>query len=175
MKEEPGVVLQPNLPQWIVAMRAAAQAKIKQSDIEEIVENQLAAAKTRLAQIEAVLERRVEIEKGWAELQKARADDAAWNARFLRHTQVQEHMNRVRLAVSQARLAVEAEQRRLSDRAVELGRKVTAGREQAAILAQARAALSHLDELQARRDALAVELRATAERSAEGRGPGGQG
>ena len=64
----------------------------------------------------------------------ARADDAAWNARLLRHTQVSEQVNRARLAVDQARLALEAEQRRLTDRQAELARKVAAGQEQAAVL-----------------------------------------
>ena len=107
-----------------------------------------------------------EIEAGWAALQQARADDAAWNARLLRHTQLQEQVHRGQLAVSQARLALEAEQRRLADRHAELGRKVTAGQEQALNLAQARAALAQFDALQARRDALAAELREVSERAA---------
>ncbi len=54
---------------------------------------QLEAAKARLAQIEAVLAQRDEIEAGWAALPAARADDSAWNARLLRHTQLQEQVN----------------------------------------------------------------------------------
>ena len=127
---------------------------------------QLEAAKTRLAQIEAVLSQRDEIEAGWAALQRARADDSAWNARLLRHTQFQEQVNRAKLAVGQARLALEAEQKRLSDRHAELGRKVAAGQEQTINLAQARTALAHFNELEARRDGLAAELREVVERSA---------
>ena len=127
---------------------------------------QLEAAKTRLAQIEAVLSQRDEIEAGWAALQRARADDSAWNARLLRHTQLQEQVNRAKLAVGQARLALESEQKRLSDRHAELGRKVAAGQEQAINLAQARTALAHFNELEARRDGLAAELREVVERSA---------
>ena len=128
---------------------------------------QLEAAKTRLAQIEAVLSQRDEIEAGWAALQqRARADDSAWNARLLRHTQLQEQVNRAKLAVGQARLALEAEQKRLSDRHAELGRKVAAGQEQTINLAQARTALAHFNELEARRDGLAAELREVVERSA---------
>jgi len=70
---------------------------------------QLEAAKSRLAQIEAVLGQRDEIEAGWAALQRARADDSAWNARLLRHTQLQEQVNRARLAVVRPRLALESE------------------------------------------------------------------
>jgi exonuclease SbcC len=124
------------------------------------------AARKRLAQIEAVLAHRTEIEAGWAALQRARGDDAAWNARLLRNTQFQERINRTGLAVSQARMALESDQRRLSDRHAELGRKIAAGKEQEIPLAQARVALADLDVLQARRDALAAELREVIERAA---------
>jgi len=130
------------------------------------VSGQLAAAKTRLGQVEALLAQRGEIEAGWAALQRARADDAAWNARLLRHTHLQEQLHRARLAVSQARLALEADQKRLADRHVELGRKIAAGQEQALNLAQARAALAQFAALEARRDALAPELRAVVEQMA---------
>ena len=89
-----------------------------------------------------------------------------WNARLLRHTQLQEQVNRAKLAVGQARLALEAEQKRLSDRHAELGRKIVAGQEQTINLAQARTALAHFTELEARRDGLAAELREVVERSA---------
>ncbi len=55
---------------------------------------QFDAAQTRLAQYEAVLSQRGEIEAGWSELQQVRADDAAWNARLLRHTQINEQLSR---------------------------------------------------------------------------------
>ena len=112
------------------------------------------------------LAQRDEIEAGWAALQAARADDAAWNARLLRHTQLSETVNRARLAVDQARLALEAESRRLADRQAELGRKIAAGQEQAMTLAEAQAILARLADQQTRRDALAVELREAAERAA---------
>ena len=96
----------------------------------------------------------------------APADDSVWNARLLRHTQFQEQVNRAKLAVGQARLALESEQKRLSDRHAELGRKVAAGQEQAINLAQARTALAHFNELEACRDGLAAELREVVERSA---------
>ena len=127
---------------------------------------QLDAARARLAQFETVLAQRDEIEAGWAALQAARADDAAWNARLLRHTQLSETVNRARLAVDQARLALEAESRRLADRQAELGRKIAAGQEQAMTLAEAQAILARLADQQTRRDALAVELREAAERAA---------
>ena len=127
---------------------------------------QLDTAKVRLAQFDAVLAQRAEIEAGWAALSAARAEDAEWNARLLRHTQSSERVNRARLAVDQARLALEAEDRRLSDRQAELGRRVAAGQEQAKALAAAQAILAHMAEQQARRDAIAVELRAIGERTA---------
>ena len=121
---------------------------------------------TRQGQFEAVLAQREEIEAGWAALGAARAGDAAWNTRLLRHTQLAERVNRARLAVDQARLALEAEDRRLSDRQAELGRKIAAGQEQAKVLAEAGAVLSRMAEQQARREALAAELRELAERAA---------
>jgi exonuclease SbcC len=127
---------------------------------------QLDAAKVRLTQFDAVLTQRAEIEVGWAALSAARVEDAAWNARLLRHTQLSERVNRARLAVDQARLALESEERRLSDRQAELGRRVAAGQEQAKALAAAQAILAHMAEQQARRDAIAVELREIGERTA---------
>ena len=127
---------------------------------------QLDTAKVRLAQFDAVLAQRAEIEAGWAALARRRAEDAEWNARLLRHTQASERVNRARLAVDQARLALEAEDRRLSDRQAELGRRIAAGQEQAKALAAAQAILAHMAEQQARRDAIAAELREIGERTA---------
>jgi exonuclease SbcC len=127
---------------------------------------QLDVAQARLAQLEAILAQRQEIEAGWAGLQAARGEDAAWNARLLRHTQLSETVNLARLAVDQARLALEAEGRRLADRQAELGRKIAAGQEQAKTLAEAQAILARMAEQQARRDTIAGELREVAERSA---------
>ena len=130
------------------------------------VRGQLGTAQAQLGQFEAVLAQRAEIEAGWAALGAARADDAAWNTRLLRHTQLAERVSRARLAVDQARLALEAEERRLSDRQAELGRKVAAGQEQAKALAEAQAILARMAEQQTRRDALAGELREAGERGA---------
>ena len=127
---------------------------------------QLDTAKVRLAQFDAVLAQRAEIEAGWAALSTARADDAAWNARLLRHTQLSERVNRARLAVDQARLALEAEERRLSDRQAELGRRAAAGQEQAKALAAAQTILAHMAEQQTRRDAVVGRA---ARKSASGR------
>ena len=118
--------------------------------------SQLDTAKVRLAQFDAVLAQRAEIEVGWASLSAARAEDAAWNARLFHHTQLSERVNRARLAVDQARMALEAEERRLSDRQAELARRVAAGQEQAAILAEVQTILARLAEQQARRDAIAT-------------------
>ncbi len=127
---------------------------------------QLDGARARLAQFDAVLAQREEIEAGWAALQAARGDDAAWNARLLRHTQLSECLSQARSAVDQARFALEAESRRLSDREAELGRKVAEGQEQAKALAEAQAILAHMAEQQMRREAIAAELREIGERFA---------
>jgi DNA repair protein SbcC/Rad50 len=127
---------------------------------------QLDTAKVRLAQFDAVLAQRAEIEAGWAALCAARAEDAEWNGRLLRHTQTSERVNRARLAVDQARLALEAEERRLSDRQAELGRRVAAGQGQTKALAAAQGILAQMAEQQVRRDAIAAELREIGERTA---------
>jgi len=127
---------------------------------------QLDSAKVRLAQFDAVLAQRAEIEAGWAALSRARAEDATWNTRLLRHTQANERVNRVRQVVDQARLALEAEDRRLSDRQAEFDRRVAAGHEQAKALAAALAILARMTEQQTRRDAIATELLEIGERAA---------
>jgi len=146
---------------------AALRRRLERGEEERrALEKQLAAAQGRLVQIEALLAQRGEIEAGWAALQQARADEAAWNDRLLRHTQLQEEIQRVRSAIREAQLALEAERRRLADRHAELDRKVAIGREQEIIVNQARVALREFDELQARRDALAAELRQVVEEMA---------
>jgi DNA repair protein SbcC/Rad50 len=120
---------------------------------------QLKAARARQEEFEAVLARREEIETGWAALQAAREEDASWNARLLRSTQLQESLNRARLGVEQARLALEADRRRLTDRIEDLERRVAAGREQVRVLSQLKTALAELVAQDARRAAIAAELR----------------
>ncbi len=146
---------------------ADLRRRLARSEAEhKTLEGQLAAARQRLDQIEAVLAQRGEIEAGWAALQQARSADAAWNARLLQATRLQTEMQRQQLAITQARLALEAEQKRLAERRTELDRKIAFGQEQAIIVAQARVALAEFDALQARRDALAAELREVIERIA---------
>ncbi len=128
--------------------------------------SQLEAAQAQLQRYEAVVAQRDEIEAGWAALQAARSEDAAWNGRLLRQTQLAETLSRARLAVEQARLALESEGQLLAERHAELGRKIAAGEEQIGLLADAQAALAHMAEQQARRDAIADDLRAGAERIA---------
>ncbi len=135
---------------------------------------ELDGARARLGQFEAVVAQQEEIEAGWARLQAARAEHAAWSTRLLRQTQLSERLARAQLAVDQARLALEAESRRQRDRHDELGRKVAAGQEQAAVLAEAQAILTRLAEQQARRDAIAVELRQVGERAAALRSENGR-
>lgn len=128
--------------------------------------DQLDAAQARVQAIEAVLAQRAEIEAGWAALTDARRRDAAWNERLLAHTRLQERLGQAQRAVDAARNELQAEHRRLADRHADLGRKVAAGQEQAGILAEAQAILAHMAEQQARRDAIAAELREIGERAA---------
>jgi exonuclease SbcC len=129
------------------------------------VQRQAVSARARLAEYEAVLAQRDEIEAGWAALEAARQADAAWNTRLLHYTGLQERLNQARMAVNQARLAVEAEQKRLSDRQIDLARRINAGQAQAATLAQVQEILAGLALKQERRSALVAELREVAERS----------
>jgi exonuclease SbcC len=127
---------------------------------------QLTAARTRLSGFEAVLAQREEIEAGWAALQSAREEQAGWNARLLRTTQLQESHNRAQLAVERVRLALEADRRSLVDRAEDLGRKVAVGREQEQVLSQLTTLLSDLAAQEARREVIAAEMRVVLERAA---------
>ena len=93
---------------------------------------QLDAAKVRLAQFEAVLAQRAEIEAGWAALQRgARRRCARGTPGCCATPNCRSSVNRARLAVDQARLALEAERApavRPSGRARSQGRR---GQEQA--------------------------------------------
>ena len=134
-------------------------------DLADVLQ-QLSTVRNRLKQFETVLEEKAEIEAGWAALQAAREAEAGWNARLLRHSKLQESVSRAVLAVSHGRLELEAEQRRLAGRQRELEGRVTAGEQQAAILAQAQEVLAHLAVCEARREVIAGELLEIAELSA---------
>jgi DNA repair protein SbcC/Rad50 len=127
---------------------------------------QLVAAQARLQNFETVLAQREEIEQGWARLQQARADDAGYNARLLKHSQFQEKVSRIERAIDAARAGLQLEHRRLLDREADLGRKVTTGQEQAKMLAEAQQVLARMAEQHARRQAIAAEVRELAERLA---------
>jgi exonuclease SbcC len=128
---------------------------------------QLTAARNDLASLETLLARQQEIEEGWAALQAARAADDAWNAKLLRSTQLSEGLNQAQWAVAQARLALEADRRRLLDRQQDLERKVAFGLEQGKVLAHLQELLQDLAAREARRQAIASELRSVGERAAE--------
>ncbi|HEX9115893.1 MAG TPA: SMC family ATPase, partial [Anaerolineae bacterium] len=132
-------------------------------DLEE-ARTQLAAARARVADFEVMLGQREEIEAGWAGLQAARSQDKGWNRRLLDHTAQQERVNKAQLAVGQAAAALEAEQRQLGTRQIDLERRCARGEEQKSILAQAIEALSKFSALQERREAVAAELQTAAER-----------
>jgi exonuclease SbcC len=127
---------------------------------------QLDAARAQLAQFEAVLAQRDEIDAGWGELQQFRAENVDWNARLLRHTQIREQLNQAQLAVDQARLALEADRRRFHDRVADLGQKVGAGREQERVVSELKTLLVGLAAQEARREAIAAELRGLVEHAA---------
>jgi exonuclease SbcC len=129
------------------------------------VKQQLASEQARLARFEGVLAEREQIEAGWTALRRARDEDAAWNERLVRSLQLQESLNRAQLAVEQVRLKVEADRRRLADRAEELAPKVVAGQEQARILSQLQEVLAQMAAHEARRDIIGAELRELVERS----------
>ncbi len=127
---------------------------------------QLHAAQARLDQFQQVIARRAEIEAGWESLQRARAAEGDWSQRLRRHTALVEARGRARLAIQQARSALEAELRRLEDRQANLADKIASGRKQEALLAELQAILTQMSHRQARRDEIAGELRQIAERSA---------
>jgi exonuclease SbcC len=126
-------------------------------DLED-VRAALATAQARRDAFQAVLARREEIEQGWAALQDARDREAAFNARLLAYTQLQEHVNGAQREIDAARAEAQAEGRRLAGRREELARKVAAAAQHAALLEEARAALAQLETLQARREEIAIAL-----------------
>jgi exonuclease SbcC len=130
-------------------------------------ERQLTAARTDLASLETILARQQEIEEGWAALQAARAEDDAWNAKLLRTTQLSERLNQAQWAVAQARLALEADRRRLLDRQQDLQRKVAFGLDQRKVRAHLQELLLDLAARETRRQAIVDELRSVGERAAE--------
>jgi len=146
---------------------ADLQARLVRAE-RDLVESrqQLTSARARLVGFEAVLAQREEIETGWAALQAAREEEATWNSRLLRSTQVQESLNRARLAVDRVRLTLEADRRGLGDRRQDLGRKVAAGLEQEQILPQLKTLLAELAAQEARRTIIAAELRSVGEQAA---------
>ena len=84
---------------------------------------------------------------------------------MLRYTGLQEQLNRVRMSVSQARLALEGDQKRLIERRAELRARIQVAQSQAAILAEAQKVLAELALKAERRNALASELRTVSDRS----------
>jgi exonuclease SbcC len=130
------------------------------------IQQQLAAARVRLVSLDSILAQRTEIEAGWAALQSARSEDAAWNAGLLRSTQLQESLSRAEWALEQARLALEADRRRLGDRKQDLERKAAFGLEQEQVLLQVQALLADLATHEARRQIIAAELRSVGEQAA---------
>ena len=98
----------------------------------------------------------------------ARAEDGEWNARLLRHTQSSERVNWVWSSWPWIKPGWRWRPRiaGVADRQAELGRRVAAGQEQAKALAATQTILAHMAEQQARRDAIAVELRVIGERAA---------
>ncbi|MGQ9490844.1 MAG: AAA family ATPase [Anaerolineae bacterium] len=134
-------------------------------DLAEL-KTQWEVARSRLAQFQAMIARRAEIEAGWEALQRARAADAAWNERLQRHTALVEAAGRVRLAIQQERATLEAMLRRLEERYADLAREVASGRRQEELLAEVQAVLAKMAGQQARREEIGRELRANAERDA---------
>ena len=135
-----------------------------QRDLAEAVQA-WTAAKARLAEYEALLAQRSEIEQGWQALLAARQEDSTWNARLLRYTGLQEQLNRARMTINQARLALEADHKRLVERCDEMKARILAAQTQAAILAEAQKVLAELALKAERRSALAAELRDVLDRS----------
>lgn len=149
--------------------RALADLRVRlaraERDLTDL-RSQLAAARAKADSVEAVLAQRAEIEAGWAALTEARRGDAAWSERLLAHTRLQERLAQAQRAVDAARAELRGERGRLADRHGVLARKVAAAETQAALLAEAQAVLARMAEQQARRDAIAVELREIGERVA---------
>lgn len=127
---------------------------------------QLGKAQARLKALEDVLAQRAEIEAGWQQLGSAREAEARWNSRLVSHSQLQDKLNAAQRAVDQARADLVAEQRRLQAQAAELQSRATAVEGHRLTLAQVQALLAEMAEQQARREAIATELREVIEAAA---------
>jgi exonuclease SbcC len=132
----------------------------------QALRQRLVTAEARLRTLEQALAERDEIEQGYAAFASARDADRQWNERLLTHTARQEALAQAQRRVDQERARLEAELRRLQDRGAELATRAAQGPAQEQILAEARAALGVMEEQQARRDAIAAELRLGAEAAA---------
>jgi exonuclease SbcC len=154
---------------WLLAVQEREAQERQLSDLQDRLiraerdllesQQQLADARIRLANVEAVVAQREEIEAGWAALQSARRDEAAWNVRLFQSSQLQERLSRAQWAVDQSRLVLEADRLRLEDQRQELHRKAAAGLEQEPVLAELTTLLAGLAAHEARRQEIAAELR----------------
>lgn len=124
------------------------------------------AAQRRLTAYEQVLAEREAIETGWRALQDAREQEAAYNTKLRRDVELQAQLLKLDQAIQRARDGLQMEQRRLAERRREWEQKVAFGQQQAAILAEAQAILAQMAEQQARRDAIAADIREIGERLA---------
>ncbi len=125
------------------------------------------SGRARLREFETVLAARTEIEEGWARLEAARAEEIAWGERLLRSNEVTRQLGAAELAVTQARLAVESEQRRLHERGEELARKAARRAAQKAALEGAQSLLAQMAKHEERRESLGRELNALSGREGE--------
>jgi exonuclease SbcC len=126
----------------------------------------LHASQTQLSGFESILARRSDIEAGWAALEAARKQDAAFNAGLRQYSLLQEQSNQVRREVDQARAEIQAELRRLAGRGDDLSQRITTAAQQAALLEEVQTLLAQMDIQQRRRDEIAAEQRELSAHSA---------
>ncbi len=109
----------------------------KQSQIDELasrvahgereladVREQVEATQKRLANYEAALSEREQIEQGFAALVAARARNEELSRKLSQHAELERRRGQLELAITEARTALDWEQRRCADRVAELERQV---------------------------------------------------
>lgn len=130
-----------------------------EADVADLRET-LAQAEARRSSYQAILERRAEIEAGLAQLQAARDAEADWTQRLTSFSQLSERKHELERAVHEARSRLETELEVARARVAELSPRAAALESHRAQLAESEAALGHLQQVQAGREAQREQIAA---------------
>ena len=120
----------------------------------------------RLADYEAVLATRQQVEEGYQAWQQARQAEASWNQKLARHARLQQDRHELERAIEAARADLERQRSGLQERARSLEQAAARIQEYQEQLAAQRSELEKQAERQTEREAAQKRLQALAEESA---------